>query len=245
MQKSVNLPMHAPRSSIIMFPSLIIYTDGVEYIRIVELHIMITEKTIDILRQNYHARAHNNDYSKLNLGFGFLHYSFIRNSRPKNILILGSQRGYVPAICALACADEGYGIVDFVDAGYELKDPHAWGGIGIWKTADSRYWEPLGIQDHIILHCETIEKFASKISCKYQYIYIDGDHSYEGVKGNYELLFPFLEEGGYMAFHDVTEDKNTDYGLCGVKKFWEELIARYTGEHITFPFSVGLGILKK
>ena len=34
-------------------------------------------------------------------------------------------------------------------------------------------------------------------------IFIDGDHSYEGVKSDFERTIPWLEQGGIVAFHDT------------------------------------------
>jgi hypothetical protein len=196
---------------------------------------------VKLIRENYHARDHNhNHYANNSLGFGFIHYAMIRNIRPDRVLVLGSQRGFVPGICALACMHEENGHVDFVDAGYDIYEPHAWGGVGLWKTATPKYWKPLGVEDYITLYNQKIEDFELKGT--YGYIYIDGDHTYEGVKSNYELLYPYLSEGGLMVFHDIAVDKETQYGQCGVKKFWEELKAEHK---ISLPFSAGLGIIQK
>lgn len=41
-------------------------------------------------------------------------------------------------------------------------------------------------------------------------LWIDGDHSYEGVRRDFELWFPKLAAGGWVAFHDtVTEFPGT------------------------------------
>jgi hypothetical protein len=39
--------------------------------------------------------------------------------RPKRVLCVGSRYGYIPAICAYACKENNYGVVDFVDAGFD------------------------------------------------------------------------------------------------------------------------------
>lgn len=36
-------------------------------------------------------------------------------------------------------------------------------------------------------------------------IFIDADHSYAGVKKDFEAWFPKIKTGGYIAFHDVGE----------------------------------------
>lgn len=37
---------------------------------------------------------------------------------------------------------------------------------------------------------------------RYSLIFIDGDHSYEGVKSDIEIYRPLLAKNGYMMFHD-------------------------------------------
>ena len=47
---------------------------------------------------------------------------------------------------------------------------------------------------------------------------IDGDHSYEGAKADYEKYVPFVHKGGLILMHDVTHA-----GCQGVKKLWDEI----------------------
>lgn len=215
---------------------------------------MIIDEDLDALKKFYNGRDHNNpDYANTgNLGFGWLHYAFIRNLRPQNILVVGSQRGYIPAICGMAVRDEGEGHVHFVDAGFdETKgDKKAWGGIGIWKKATPKYWTPILCEGNITIHCMTTEDYAKEIDedFKFGYIYIDGDHSFEGVTKDFQLFWPHLEQGGIMAFHDVDVEKKTKSGRCGVKRFWDEYFNQF-GEldmqRITISGEAGLGIIQK
>lgn len=53
------------------------------------------------------------------------------------------------------------------------------------------------------------------------FLFIDGDHSYAGVKTDYLTYSNLVRTGGLIAFHDVAEHpKETE---CEVKKFWDEL----------------------
>lgn len=36
-------------------------------------------------------------------------------------------------------------------------------------------------------------------------LWIDGDHTYLGAKSDFELYFPFVVDGGIVAFHDTTD----------------------------------------
>jgi predicted O-methyltransferase YrrM len=50
----------------------------------------------------------------------------------------------------------------------------------------------------------------------FDFLFIDGDHSYDGVRRDFEMYGPLVEPGGLVAFHDI------DY--CGeVRRFWDEV----------------------
>jgi cephalosporin hydroxylase len=53
------------------------------------------------------------------------------------------------------------------------------------------------------------------------YLFIDGDHTYEGVKEDFERFSPLVAEGGLVAFHDIVE--HTYDPDCEVDRFWREL----------------------
>jgi predicted O-methyltransferase YrrM len=70
------------------------------------------------------------------------------------------------------------------------------------------------------------------------FLFIDGDHSYEGIKQDFLNYTPFVKSGGVVAFHDIVEDNETRYGVItggwagGVPKFWQEVKAKH--EHLEF-----------
>ena len=52
-------------------------------------------------------------------------------------------------------------------------------------------------------------------------LFIDGDHSYDGVKQDYEMYCSLVRPGGIIAFHDIVHTKFED---CHVDIFWNELV---------------------
>jgi len=193
---------------------------------------------------------HELDYQTGNLGYGWIHYGLIRIIKPDRVLVIGSRYGFIPAVCALACKDNRIGKIDFVDAGYdqskEPQDKNHWGGIGFWKKTDiKKHFNKLDLSDYINFYLMTSVEFARKnIKRRWGYIYLDGDHSYNGVRSDYRQFWPKLKKKGYLAFHDIYTDKVGGLNY-GVKKFWQEKKKSKRYNLIEFPGKYGLGIIHK
>lgn len=62
------------------------------------------------------------------------------------------------------------------------------------------------------------------------FLFIDGDHSYEGVKKDFEMYFPLVRAGGIAVLNDIVEGR-PDY-VGGVPRFWKEIKSAYRTEEI-------------
>ncbi len=52
-------------------------------------------------------------------------------------------------------------------------------------------------------------------------LFIDGDHSYDGVRRDFEMYSPLVRLGGMVAFHDIAE--HPPEAGCEVSRLWQEL----------------------
>ena len=57
---------------------------------------------------------------------------------------------------------------------------------------------------------------------KVDFLFIDADHSYEGVKKDFEMYSLLVRKGGIIAFHDIIPS-----GYPKVYKFWNEVKYEY------------------
>jgi predicted O-methyltransferase YrrM len=57
----------------------------------------------------------------------------------------------------------------------------------------------------IEIHRGTSVEVARQWSRPIDVLFIDGDHSYEGCRADLEAWLPFVQPGGWIAFHDSSE----------------------------------------
>jgi len=56
------------------------------------------------------------------------------------------------------------------------------------------------------------------------YLFIDGDHTYEAVKRDYDEWFPFVMPGGFIGIHDSTSNRGGPANWPGPSRLADELI---------------------
>jgi len=71
------------------------------------------------------------------------------------------------------------------------------------------------------------------------FLFIDGDHTYEGVRRDFEMYSPLVRRGGVVAFHDVVPGSPEYVG--GVPRFWNEIKSKYNYLEVVKRLEPGLG----
>jgi len=93
----------------------------------------------------------------------------------------------------------------------------------------------------------SLEKIKSLLAGKeLDLLFIDGDHSYEGVKTDFHMYKPLVRKEGLIIFHDIVP-VISDSG-CQGSKFWNEVRLRYETTEIienNKQNGFGLGIVVK
>jgi predicted O-methyltransferase YrrM len=80
-------------------------------------------------------------------------------------------------------------------------------------------------------------------------LFIDGDHSYAGVRKDFETYYPWVQDGGIIGFHDIIkpETSKSNKEPVGVRTFWTELKKQYPNykEYVKCPPHRGIGVITK
>jgi len=99
------------------------------------------------------------------------------------------------------------------------------GGYPEWKIPLYRSF-PLGRQKIILIEADshnpsTLESVKKISEGKLNFLFIDGDHTYEGVKRDFEMYSKLVRPGSMIAFHDIVPGPPENVG--GVPEFWNEI----------------------
>jgi hypothetical protein len=166
----------------------------------------------------------------LHLGDGIIVYSLIQHMRAKTCVCIGSGGGFIPRIITQARRDlydqgifEGNNEFNWGDIGstYVVDACNGIGGPNDLQNKDSFYrtnFYPRFIKD---TSENAYYKFFVLQDIKIDLLFIDGDHSYEGVKLDFNLYSKILSPNGIIIIHDtdsnyessliVSEDAKKDY----------------------------------
>jgi hypothetical protein len=69
------------------------------------------------------------------------------------------------------------------------------------------------------------------------YLFIDADHTYDGVRQDLQMYGPLVRSGGMIAFHDIVTHREET--RSEVERFWNEIKQKY--EHREFVEHSALG----
>ena len=94
-------------------------------------------------------------------------------------------------------------------------------------------------------HCTETQSAVSQLlnGRQLDLLFVDGDHSYAGVRADFEMYSPFVRQGGVVAFHDIAVQQPPNE----VARFWNEIKTRYPHKeilHRTTKDAMGIGILQ-
>lgn len=208
----------------------------------------------------------------LHLGDGLVVYALIQQIRAGVCVCLGSGGGFIPRIMTQARYDlYNEGIIkeewqegwDSRGATYVVDACNEVGGHNSWADEDSffrTHFFPRFIKDTTE---SAFYNFFVKQGIKIDYLHIDADHSFEGVKQDFELYSTIMNPGGIISLHDTDENFENNlivsednkpywFKFDGPAKFvktldssWEKINLFNEGKLKDAPSTAGLTIIQK
>lgn len=171
----------------------------------------------------------------------FLESTLPPNAKLGTVVEIGSHRGGTSAMFCQAGANV-----------YSIDLPTGpWGGIGedSARSRDEFLTRQFPTTYHPIWgdsHDQNIQVQLGRLVPResVDLLFIDGDHSYLGVREDYKMYWQLVRPGGVIAFHDINDTAyHRDRGVV-VSDFWKQL----EGEKHEFTINAewgGIGALRK
>ena len=160
--------------------------------------------------------------------------------RPRTLLEIGTAEGGTLFILS-QCADPNATFISL-----DLPAGTFGGGYPTWRGAIYKKLTRPEQTLHLIRgnshEAGSLERVRNLLSgSPLDLLFIDGDHSYDGVKRDFELYSPLVRPGGLVALHDIARHP-ADVG-CEVDRFWVETRGGFRNEELVEnPDQGGKGI---
>lgn len=177
------------------------------------------------------------------MGDGLIVYSIIQHMRAKTCVCIGSGGGFIPRIMTQARVDlhkqnifngnDDYNWGD-IGASYVVDACNGVGGPNDLDNEDSFYRRNFYPRFIKSTSEDAFYNFFVRQDIKIDFLFIDGDHSYEGVKLDFDLYSTILSDKGTIMLHDtdpnyeetllISEDSKKDHHrFDGPSKLVKEL----------------------
>jgi predicted O-methyltransferase YrrM len=166
----------------------------------------------------------------------------VADLRPRTAMEIGTYRGGTLFIHSrLATPDATLVSVDL--PGSPLGRVWRWAHTPIFKRFTKR-----GQTLHLLRadsHRRETQSAVSKLlnGRQLDLLFVDGDHSYAGVRADFEMYSPFVRPGGVVAFHDIAMQPPPNE----VVRFWNEIKPSYRHReilHRTTKDAMGIGVIE-
>jgi len=115
---------------------------------------------------------------------------------------------------------------DALIASVDLPGGRFGGGYESWKTSFYKSFALPKQKLYLIRGDSHSDKTANIVKNIFHnknldFLFIDGDHAYEGAKSDFETYSKLVRPGGLIAFHDIVSGLPESVG--GVPKFWNQI----------------------
>jgi len=170
--------------------------------------------------------------------------SLVRDLRPKTVMEIGTANGGTLLLWTRVVPDDTHLI------SLDLPEGDFGDGYARWRAPIYRSFA-VGSQRIDLVRADShapssLIEIQQLLNGKLiDFLFIDGDHSYEGAKKDFEMYSPLVSPEGVIAFHDIVHCPPGS--RCDVDRLWAELKLQYdSGEFIKDANQdwAGIGYLK-
>ncbi|HMM35295.1 MAG TPA: class I SAM-dependent methyltransferase [Thermoanaerobaculia bacterium] len=194
------------------------------------------------------SMGHNQRIEDASLGLGWVYYALCRLVRPRNAVVIGSYRGFVPLVVGRAFQDNlEEGRVTFVDP--SMVD-------GFWTDPASvrAHFERFGVSNVRHFRMTTQEFVGTEEYAglgEIGLLFVDGYHTAEQARFDWEAFEAHLGPWGLALFHDsLVLRESAIYGAdrvyrMTVKELMDELRLDPALQVLDLPFGTGLTLVRK
>ena len=176
----------------------------------------------------------------MNVAGGLIRPAQVRSEMVELAQIVGEKRPRVVVEIGTAMGGTLFAFATLADPGaiivsIDLPNGIHGGGYPYWKTFLYRSFASSGQQIHLLRgssHDATMLAELRRIlgGRPIDFLFIDGDHTYAGVKQDYEMYAPLVPPGGLVAFHDIAV--HPPELECHVDRYWNEVKAGRTHREV-------------
>jgi predicted O-methyltransferase YrrM len=147
----------------------------------------------------------------------------VRKLKPRRMLEVGTANGGTLFLLSQVAHSEA-SIVSVDLPGGRFGEGYAWWRVPLYRrfARDKQTIQLLRGDSHSLEMLDRVRKTLGNQPL--DFAFIDGDHSYDGVKQDFEFYGRLVRKGGLVAFHDIAE--STDPAIQ-VDRFWKEVKQEY------------------
>ena len=182
---------------------------------------------------------------------------FLKGYKIKKVLEVGTYRGGTAMLWAhmvkpnngkVYCTDLKFDWGSFQDHGYVGTDNKNYRRQVYNDSEYEKYITELQGDSHDPDFINYVKDTVGKVDI----MFIDGDHSYIGVKSDFINFSELVNDGGYVIFHDIIDSEYHRSSGCNVATFWNEIKDEFlswqfidSNEYPGCPSkSMGIGVLQ-
>lgn len=168
----------------------------------------------------------------------------LEREAPRTVVDIGTADGGTLFLLTRALPE------DALIVSVDLKGGRFGGGYPTWRGRIYRSFARGGQRIELVRGdshaAATLERVRSLLAGREaDFLFIDGDHRYEGVKSDFEMYSPLVRGGGLVGFHDIIPGPPELVG--GVPTFWQELKRDRESQELVHDWqfgSCGIGIVR-